>query len=87
QLILRINPREDIQGFSDDPNLVTEQLSTSRRFLQDTTYPVTETQKRALAVTERNIKPVMDEVDAFFSNEWEAFKKAVTDSNFSLFKN
>lgn len=87
QLILRINPREDIQGFSDDPNLVTEQLSTSRRFLQDTTYPVTETQKRALAVTERNIKPVMDEVDAFFSKEWEAFKKAVNDSNFSLFKN
>ncbi|MCB0492595.1 MAG: hypothetical protein KDC93_09275 [Cyclobacteriaceae bacterium] len=86
KLLLRINPREDIQGFSDDPNLVSEQLSTSRRFLQDTAYPVTETQKRALAVTERNIKPIMDDVEAFFSKDWEAFKKAVNDANFSLFK-
>ncbi|MBX2944025.1 MAG: hypothetical protein KF860_16950 [Cyclobacteriaceae bacterium] len=86
KLILRINPREDIQGFSDDPNLVTVQLSTSRRFLQDTTYPVTETQKRVLAVTEKNIKPIMDDADAFFAKDWEAFKKAVSDAHFSLFK-
>ena len=28
----------------------------------------------------------MDEVDKFFSNDWEAFKQAVQNANFSLFK-
>ncbi len=86
KLIARINPPEDIQGFSDDPNLVSERFSTARRFLQDTTYPATETQRRVLADTEKNIKPVMDDVDRFFSVDWENFKKAVSDANFSLFK-
>lgn len=87
KLVLRINPREDIQGFSDDPSLVSEQLSTARRFLQDTTFPVTETQKRVLSATEKGIQPVMDDVDAFFSTDWPSFKKAVSDSHFSLFTN
>jgi hypothetical protein len=86
KLIARINPPDDIQGFSDDPNLVSERLSTARRYLQDTTYPVTETQRRILADTEKNIKPVMDDVDQFFTKDWEAFKQAVQNSNFSLFK-
>ena len=85
-LIGKINPPDDIQGFSDDPNLVSERLSTARRFLQDTVFPVTETQRRIVADTEKKIKPVMDEVDKFFSNDWEAFKQAVQNANFSLFK-
>lgn len=85
-LIARINPPDDIQGFSDDPKLVSERISTVRRFLQDTTYPTTETQRRTLADTEKNIKPVMDDVDKFFAGEWDAFKKAVNTANFTLFK-
>ncbi len=85
-LIGKINPPEDIQGFSDDPNLVSEILSTARRYLQDTTYPVTETQRRITSDAEKKIKPVMDEVDQFFSSDWEAFKQAVQNANFSLFK-
>ncbi|MEQ8425045.1 MAG: hypothetical protein RIA63_10070, partial [Cyclobacteriaceae bacterium] len=86
KLIARINPPDDIQGFSRNPELVEEQLSNARRYLQDVLYPVNETQKRVLAVTEKNIRPVMDDVDSFFRTDWEAFKKAVSDANFSLFK-
>lgn len=86
KFIAQINPPEDIQGFSENPDLVSERLSTTRRFLQDITYPVTETQKRIYADTEKKIKPVMEAVDGFFSSDWEAFKKAVSDANFSLFK-
>ncbi len=85
-LIAKINPPEDIQGFSDDPKLVSERLATARRYLQDTIYPVTETQRSILADTEKNIRPVMDQVNKFFREDWEAFKKAVNDAQFSLFK-
>ncbi|HOO10764.1 MAG TPA: hypothetical protein PKW06_12560 [Cyclobacteriaceae bacterium] len=48
---------------------------------------MTETQKRVLSATEKGIQPVMDDVDAFFSTDWPVFKKAVSDSHFSLFTN
>ncbi|MCB0490019.1 MAG: hypothetical protein KDC99_16170 [Cyclobacteriaceae bacterium] len=86
KLILEVNPPEDIQGFSDDPNLVSERLGTTRRYLQDTHFAPSETQRRILSDTEKNVKPVMDKIDTFFSNDWESFKKAVNDAQFSLFK-
>lgn len=85
-LIKEINPPEDIQGFSDDPRLVSERLSMARRYLQDTTFPVSQTQQNILTDTEKNIKPVVDKVDSFFSGDWSAFKRSVDEAKFSLFK-
>lgn len=86
KLIAEINPPEDMQGFSDDPKLVSEKLSTARRYLQDTTFPPTPTQRTLIADVEKGIKPVLDKVDAFFSGDWEALKRAVAEAQFSLFK-
>lgn len=85
-LIARINSPEDMQGFSDDPKLIAVILSTTRRYMQDTTYPATEAQKNILNDASKKIKPVMDAVDSFFHNDWATFKQTLGQSQFSLFK-
>lgn len=85
-IIAKINPPEDIQGFSEDPSLASERLGTTRRYLQDTTFPVTETQRTILKDTTEKIKPVMDSIDNFFNSDWTNFRKAVEDAKFSWFK-
>ncbi len=86
KLIAEINPPEDMQGFSDDPKLVSEKLSTARRYLQNTTFPPSPTQRTLIGDVEKGIKPVLDKVDAFYSGDWEALQRAVAEAQFSLFK-
>ena len=85
KLIAEINPPEDMQGFSDDPRLVSEKLSTARRYLQNTTYPPSATQRSLIGDVEKSIKPVMDKIDAFFTEDWVTLKRAVSEAQFSLF--
>ena len=86
KLIAQINPPENMQGFSDDPKLVSVILSTARRYMQDTTFPATEAQQNILIDAAKRIKPAMDAVDNFFQTEWAGFKQTLERSQFSLFK-
>jgi len=87
ELILnKINPPKDMQGFSRNPALVDTQLNTARRLLQNTLFPATKTQETLLNQTEKNVVPVLDEIDEFFKNDWAAFKDAVESSQFSWFE-
>ncbi len=85
-LIAKINPPENMQGFSDDPKLTAVILSTTRRYMQETTFPATEAQRNILNEATKKIKPVMDAVDNFFQSEWATFKQTLERSQFSLFK-
>ncbi len=85
-LIAKVNPPENLQGFTRYPERIITDLQNSARMLQDTWFPATDTQRAVLNDTEKRIKPVTDAIDAFLENDWKAFRESVENSDFSLFK-
>jgi photosystem II stability/assembly factor-like uncharacterized protein len=84
QIVLLINEPDDVQGLYRDPNLLSAKLSDASRSLQDIIYPVTETNKLLVARFEKEMKPVMDKIDVFFSGKWMEYKKEVEGASLNL---
>jgi hypothetical protein len=76
----------EIQGFTDHPELITEQLQNVQRYLQSTLFPVTKTQLEILETVEKNVQPFIAEIDNFLNVEWISYRRLVERTELSFFE-
>jgi photosystem II stability/assembly factor-like uncharacterized protein len=77
---------KQVQGFRNDPAMISSQLGNIRRTMGGSYKPVTQSQTYAYNKAKKNADPVLGEISSFFSNEWEAYKSLVDNANLVLVK-
>jgi photosystem II stability/assembly factor-like uncharacterized protein len=73
-----------VQGFRNDPAMISSQLGNIRRTMGGSYKPVTQSQTYAYNKAKKNTDPVVDEINAFFANDWAAYKTMIDGSNLEL---
>ncbi|OEJ99799.1 VPS10 domain-containing protein [Roseivirga misakiensis] len=77
---------EPVQGFRNDPSMLSRILGNVRGKMGGSYKPVTQPQRLALKNAENAAKPILDKIKSFFSDDWEAYKNFVNGLNLELVK-
>lgn len=78
---------EEIQGFRDEPELVQSRLGDAAGTLASGRWAEpTQSAMRALERAEEAVDDITDRVDAFFADEWAAYRRAVEEAGIGLFE-
>lgn len=84
EIVLQINGPDDVQGLYRNPDLLISKLYDASRSLQDIIYPVTETNEFLVERFEDEMKPVIDQINTFFAEDWANYKKELEAGSFKL---
>jgi len=77
---------KEYEGIVDTPTLVTSRLGQVGFYLGTEGDGPTETERIVLERAEQRLRVVLDRVNAFFADDWPAFKRAVKKANPSFFE-
>lgn len=78
---------EEIQGFRDEPELVQSRLGDAAGTLASGRWAEpTQSALRALERAEDAVTDIIGRVDAFFDEEWAAYRRAVEEAGIGLFE-
>ena len=75
-----------VQGFRNDPSVISGQLGNLRGKMEGSYKPVTQPQRYAYDKVSKNAKPVLDEINGFFNKEWVDYKAFVDSLNLEIIK-
>jgi hypothetical protein len=78
--------RDDVQGIRRDPSIVTAHLYTVSRYLQSAFDAPEQPEQRAMQRAEVRLQRAIDNVNAFFADEWPAYRSAVEEADLSIFE-
>ena len=78
--------RDDVQGIRRDPSIVTAHLYTVSRYLQSAFDAPEQPEQRALQHADVRLQQAIDTVNAFFADEWPAYRSAVEEADLPLFE-
>jgi photosystem II stability/assembly factor-like uncharacterized protein len=78
--------RDDVQGIRRDPSIVTAHLYTVSRYLQSAFDAPEQPEQRAMQHAEVRLQRAIDNVNAFFAEEWPAYRSAVEEADLSIFE-
>ena len=84
QLTEKILPQE-VQGIRRDPESVSAKVSRASGYLQSSWDAPNDTERKAVAQAQSAIEAFVGEVEAFFEQDWKAFKKAAQSADLKLF--
>ncbi len=84
EIVIQISGPSDVQGMYRDPELLNSKLFGASRSLQDIIYPVNETNKYLVDLFEKDMKPIMDQIDDFFKNDWAKYRSDLKASSLEL---
>jgi bisphosphoglycerate-dependent phosphoglycerate mutase len=84
-LMADIRGQEDVQGIRRDPSVVTAKIFTASRYLQSSTDAPSQSERRALQHAEARLQRLIDNVNAFFEDDWPAYRSAVEQADLQLF--
>ena len=77
---------KEVQGFSRDPSTVMSRLFTARGYVQSGFNAPDPSAHLALEQAEATLQAAIDEVNAFFADDWAAYQQAVEAAEVSLFE-
>ena len=84
-LMADIRGQEDVQGIRRDPSVVTAKIFTASRYLQSSTDAPSQSERRALQHAEARMQRLIENVNAFFEDDWPAYRSAVEQADLQLF--
>jgi len=82
----RIVPDDELQGFNDDSNLLSEQINAVFYLVADALEAPTQAAEVKHKKTKAALKAFLAEFNQFYEKELLPFQRQVADSGFSLFK-
>lgn len=82
----RLRSKEDVQGIYDDPTVASSRLSMAMYEIGGTYGQPNTNQDAAIAQAEKATGEGVANTNAFFENEWKAYKEKAGAINFSPFK-
>lgn len=85
-LLYAINPDPEIQGLYINPNLLSSQLMEAMNYLQQTEGMPTTTEQNVMKKVDTALQKAVAPINDFFAKDWEAYKKAVSESDIKLFE-
>jgi len=77
---------KQVQGFRNDPAMISSQLGNIRRTMGGSYKPITQSQTYAYNKAKKNSDRVISEINAFFTNEWVDYKALIDGANLELVK-
>ena len=77
---------EPVQGFRNDPNVISAKLGNLRSKMGGSLDPVSQAQQYALKNLRESWSPVKAEVEAFFEKDWKAYQAFVQGLDLELVK-
>jgi len=86
ELMSLVTQTEDVQGIYSNDELLVSRLFTAYRSISDVLYPITPTHRHHIAFAKKEVEPIVAKIDAFLTNDWAAYKRAVQDAKLSLLK-
>ncbi len=81
-----LNGKPAPQGFSRDPNTVMSKVFTARRYLQNGFDMPGKTEEIVAKQAMEAMEGALEQINAFFADDWAAYTKAVDAANISLFE-
>ena len=76
---------KQVQGIRRDPNTVMSRLFSARSYITSGLNAPDESATIAMDQATERLEGVLEEVNAFFAEDWAAFQEAVDDAGISLF--
>jgi hypothetical protein len=76
---------KDVQGIRRDPSIVTAKLGGASRYASSSIGAPSRTDRLAMEQARERLQTWIDAVNAFFSDDWPAYRQAVTDADISFF--
>ncbi|MCU0353277.1 MAG: hypothetical protein MUD08_05985, partial [Cytophagales bacterium] len=85
-LLYTINPDPDVQGIFRSPNILSSKLFEAMNYLQPAEGMPTTTEQNIIRQVDETLKKTIPPINDFFAKDWEAYKKAVSESEVKLFE-
>ncbi len=75
----------DVEGIRRDPSVVTAKLGGASRYAGSSVGAPSRTDRLAMEQARERLQTWIDAVNAFFADDWPAYRQAVTDADISFF--
>ena len=86
QTLMEALEGEEVQGIRRDPTTVTRMMGMASFYVGSSEGAPTENDRTALQHAERRLGTWIDNVNAFFSDDWPAYREAVSSANVTFFE-
>ena len=79
-------PKEGVQGIRRDPSILVSRLWTVRSYLMSSISAPGQAEERLAAVAEKQMREVVDKINAFFAKDWADYTQKIDAAEVSLYK-
>ncbi len=76
----------EMQGFSNNPDLIMEKLGNAAGYLQSTLVPANPSQQLVLDEATESVNGFVTQVESWEASSWKSYQELIEEMNISLFK-